>query len=88
MNSHMRLEVALLKESPPARGFKADVLFQTHMSLEVHVEPLRSTVALIAAFISAFVSFNLEMRLHMVVKVTAGHERLLTTGSFADKGTL
>ena len=74
VDPQMRLQIPFLVEGPLALLVRADELLVPRVGLQVHLQPLVATVGFIAPFERALILLHIQMRIHMVVEVSLGHE--------------
>lgn len=75
VNAHMSFQVSFLVEGSLASRFRTDIFFLAYMSLQVDLQPLRSTVRLPAAFICASERLVFHVSLNVIIQVAFSHER-------------
>lgn len=75
MYSQMSFKIPLFIESSLAFLVRADILFLSQVSFNMNIKSLLSTVRVVATFKRAFILFNLDVRVQVIVQMTLRHKR-------------
>jgi hypothetical protein len=85
MDPHVGLEVTLFIKGAATGWLRTDVPLGAFMRFKMYFKPQGTCVCLIAPLVGTLVRFLFHVRLQVVIQMTFGHKRLITSGHRARK---